>query len=369
MNKIIKWLSPVMFCIFLFALSVLLVFSPDQQYSEKEKRYLETTPDLSLKTVLDGSYQGQLEDWIADQFPARDFWVGLHAYSQLLLGKNAHQDIYLTTDGYLVNAPATQDLTDFHKTISRFNHFAESTGLPSSLIMIPSTGWLHQEDLPVGHKPYPDDTMFDDARQLSDHLAVLDYRDVLLNADASKPVSYRTDHHLTSYGNYALYSALQSAPFPENHYAVDVVPAFRGTTWSGSGYWLTPADELEIWDSGVNVTVTVSDGGEQDKVSDRMFFMEHMEEMDKYPVFLDGNHALTTIHNPNADGTLLIIKDSYAHGIAPFLAEHYENIFLLDLRYYRGKVSEFAEKNGVDELIFLYGTSTLLTDTNSAWLF
>ena len=41
----------------------------------------------------------------------------------------------------------------------------------------------------------------------------------------------------------------------------------------------------------------------------------------------------------------------------------------LDLRYYRGKVSDFTADHNVDELLFLYGTSTLLTDTNSAWLF
>ena len=44
-------------------------------------------------------------------------------------------------------------------------------------------------------------------------------------------------------------------------------------------------------------------------------------------------------------------------------------MYLLDLRYYRGNVTQLVQDYGVEELLFLYGTSTLLTDTNSAWLF
>lgn len=374
MNKVVKWLSPVMFCLFLFFIAVTLFACPDQKYSEKEKRYLEAMPTFSFESALDGTYQAQLEDWIADQFPARDFWVGLHAYSQLLLGRNALQSIYMTSDGYLVNAPATQDLSDFRKNISRFDNFAEKSGLPATLIMVPSTGSLHHESLPTGHSPYPDEQMYLDAAENARYLEVLDFRSVLEKADEVKPVAYRTDHHLTSYGNYVLYTSFRHHAgkdfLSEDQYAVEVASDFYGTTWSGSGYWLTQPDELEIWDSGIDVEVSITDDAESQIISESMFFRQHLIEMDKYPVFLDGNHALTKISNLDAEGdTLLIIKDSYAHGFAPFLAEYYQTIFLLDLRYYRGNISEFVAANGIDELLFLYGTSTLLTDTNSAWLF
>ena len=145
---------------------------------------------------------------------------------------------------------------------------------------------------------------------------------------------------------------------------------FYGTTWSGSGYFLSPPDTVELWDSGLTPTVTITDGGKDPAVSDSFFFLDHLQELDKYPVYLDGNHTLTKIENPDApDGTLLVIKDSYAHAVAPFLAEHYSTVYLLDLRFYRGSVTDFVQEQGVDELLFLYGASTLLTDTNSAWLF
>ena len=374
MDKIKKWLSPVIFCSFVFLITAVLLIMPDRAYSEREKRYLQNAPHISLSGIMDGTFQDDLEAWIADQFPGRDLWVGIHSYTNLLTGRNAQQDIYHAKDGYLISAPASNDLAIFETTLARFDSFVEKTGFPASLVMIPATGWFHEDKLPVGHKEYPDDSMFRMAEDFAAHLNVYDLRDSLRSADTTAPVSYLTDHHLTSYGNYTLYSALRSAQgksfLSTADYDIERYDGFYGTAWSGSGYWLTKPDAVELWDSGAEVSVTISDGLDEDICADSMFFLSHLEELDKYPVFLDGNHALTTITNPDAqDGTLLIIKDSYAHGFAPFMADHYKTIYLLDLRYYRGKVSEFAAEQGVDELLFLYGTSTLLTDTNSAWLF
>ena len=76
---------------------------------------------------------------------------------------------------------------------------------------------------------------------------------------------YRTDHHLTAYGAYTLYAAWREAQGrtarPAEDYTVTAYPGFCGTTWSGSGYFLTPPDTVELWDSGLTPTVTITDGG------------------------------------------------------------------------------------------------------------
>ena len=64
----------------------------------------------------------------------------------------------------------------------------------------------------------------------------------------------------------------------------------------------------------------------------------------------------------------MVIRDSYGHCLAPFLAEHYQTIYLVDLRYYRSALSEFLAEHPVDRILYLYGIDNLLTDTNSAWL-
>ena len=66
-----------------------------------------------------------------------------------------------------------------------------------------------------------------------------------------------------------------------------------------------------------------------------MFFRKHLDESDKYLTFLDGNHSLVTIKTGNPGGKLLLIKDSFAHCAAPFLAENFSEIYMIDLRYFK----------------------------------
>ena len=104
--------------------------------------------------------------------------------------------------------------------------------------------------------------------------------------------------------------------------------------------------------------------------SSSMFYKKHLTEDDKYPVFLDGNHALTRIKNSNApqDKKLLVIKDSYAHCMVPFLTDNYGEILMVDLRYYKDKVSDFIKNEGFNEALILYGLDNLAADTNVAFL-
>ena len=60
--------------------------------------------------------------------------------------------------------------------------------------------------------------------------------------------------------------------------------------------------------------------------------------------------------------------DSYAHCFSTFLASDYQNIYLVDLRYYRDNLSQFVAEHPVDRVLYLYGVDNLVSDTNSAWL-
>ena len=67
-------------------------------------------------------------------------------------------------------------------------------------------------------------------------------------------------------------------------------------------------------------------------------------------------------------GKLLVIKDSYAHAMVPFLAENYSEIVMIDLRYYKESVSDLCEQEGIDDVLVLYSISNFCTDTSLAFL-
>ena len=87
-------------------------------------------------------------------------------------------------------------------------------------------------------------------------------------------------------------------------------------------------------------------------------------------MFLSGNHARVHIQtNADSDRRLLVVKDSYAHALAPFLAEEYRTIDLIDLRYFkRQTISDWLAENPADEILFVYGLSSLTGDTALQWL-
>ena len=373
MKKLYHFLPALVFLVFLAAMAWLLLFSPVREYSENEKRYLAGRPEVSAENILSGEAQKELEKFTADQIPGRDFFVGVNAYWNLATGRNAAQDIYYCDEGYLINAPKQADEKIFTDNLTRFDQFAEKLGVPADLVMVPTTGYLMEEVLPAFHKEYQDDALYDLAGTLLENVRLVDVRDALKQGKDGGQICYRTDHHLTSYGNYLLYEAYQKANnatyLSRDAYEVTSYDGFYGTDWSGSGYWLVDPDTVEVWDAGLAPTVTLIDGGAEPKVSNDLFYLSHLENLDKYPIFLDGNHAMVTIHNPDAQGgNLLVIRDSYAHCLSTFLAADYQNIYLVDLRYYRQSVSEFVAEHPVDRVLYLYGMDNLITDTNSAWL-
>ncbi len=372
MKKFYHVLPAVVFLLFVAVMTLLLLVLPNKEYSENEKRNLAGTPEVSTEALLEGDFQNELETFAADQIPGRDFFVGVNAYWTLFTGRNAAQDIYYCDDGYLINAPETYNEQVFTDNLTRFDQFAAQAGVPADLIMVPSTGYIMEEVLPANHGAYHDDLLYDKAGELLQHTGLIDVRETLREGTDAGQVCYKTDHHLTSYGNYLLYKDFQIAHEKSYNsrdaYTATSYDGFYGTTWSGSGYWFTPADAVELWDSGIQVQVTLRDG-DQRVQSDSLFFPDHLENIDKYPVFLDGNHSLAAISNPQAEGgALLVIRDSYAHCFSTFLAEGYQTVYLVDLRYYRDSLTEFMQEHKVDRILYLYGVDNLMTDTNSAWL-
>ena len=61
---------------------------------------------------------------------------------------------------------------------------------------------------------------------------------------------------------------------------------------------------------------------------------------------------------------LIVFKDSFAHALLPFLANHYDEIAVIDLRYYNSPVSQLPEELPGADILFAYNVSWLAQDTN-----
>lgn len=61
---------------------------------------------------------------------------------------------------------------------------------------------------------------------------------------------------------------------------------------------------------------------------------------------------------------LLIIKDSYAHSFAPFVINHFEEVYMIDLRYFNMKPAEFAKSREITDILVLYQIPGFAKDGN-----
>lgn len=370
MKKAYKYLPMIVFLLFIGVMFILFFALPKSEYSSSEKRYLAKAPELSEKKLFSGDFREDAEDYIADHTAGRGFWVGLAAYYNYALGNNASKGVYNGRDGYLINDP--EEMTNLSRNVGYIEEFAQHMrsrlNVPTTVLVAPSTGYICADKLPAVHKEYHDNELFTEMSTILQAADFVDIRESLKAEYANgNQVFYRTDHHWTTRGAYTAYKSLSKAldftPNSESIYEKSTYPDFYGTTWSTSGYWLNPPDEIEVWDNPENdVEVTVVDG--EATVHRDMFYYTHLSEDDKYPVFLDGNHPYTVIKNKKASSkdTLLVVKDSFAHSLVPFLADHYAEIIMVDMRYYSMPLQPIIEKEGVDRVLFLYSVDNLATD-------
>ena len=114
-----------------------------------------------------------------------------------------------------------------------------------------------------------------------------------------------------------------------------------------------------------DLTVTIGENTYQSA-----FFPARLEEADMYTVFLDGNQAMVRIRNEanTGKGKLLVIRDSYANCIGPMLAESYEEVIMMDLRYYKLSISALCRSEGISNVLIMYSLSNFMTDSNFPFL-
>lgn len=375
----LRFAPAVLFVAFIFAMAIWFVVNPKADYSSSEKRYLQQFPETSVDTVLSGEFGEKFETYFADHFPQRNMWVGLNSYYNLGIGLNGRNGVYNSADGYLINVPVDKE-NYVRKNIRVLAEFKEKIGdVPMTVMLAPSTGYIATDKLPLIHDSYNDDTYFAETAKTLGESGVnfVDLRETFKQKYAEGvQLYYRTDHHWTTDGAYEGYvklcEKLGVQPADKDSFAKTAYGGFYGTTYSTSGYWLTKPDSITVYDNqentDKNITVKISEDG-KDSHYGSMFFYNHIDEDDKYPVFLDGNHALTEIQNKNAkNGTIVVIKDSFSHSLAPFLAENYSKVVLVDLRYYKQSVSDLIKKENPEQVVALYGIDNLATDTDIVWL-
>lgn len=192
----------------------------------------------------------------------------------------------------------------------------------------------------------------------------VDTTDVIsaLATHSSENIYYRTDHHWTSLGAYYAYCAWRGIEPNADEWTQEVLcDDFYGTTWNKVPLPSVPAEEITAWYKHINRSVSYNNGQYE---TDSIYERKYLSGSDQYAVFLNSNQAQTVIEGSGKSGKLLLIKDSYGNTFSQFPVEDYAEVHVLDLRFFKGDVAEYARENGITDALVLYGVQNFVKDTN-----
>ena len=357
-NKIITFF----FCLLLAVSALIGLLMPDRYYSEREKRTLTQKPQFTIADFTSGKFGDNLESYLSDQVPLRDGWVTMKTYMELAVGKRESGGVYLCKDQYLMDkftAYSKKQLTANVEALAELQSKLAAKGVSMNTILVPMAAQVLADKLPA-YAPAADYTAI--LQVLTD--AGVDAVNVwsTLAAHSGENIYYRTDHHWTSLGAYYAYCAWRGIEPTAGEWTQEVLcDDFYGTTWNKVPLPSVPAEEITAWYKHINRSVSYNNGQyEMDSIYER----KYLSGSDQYAVFLNSNQAQTVIEGSGKNGKLLLIKDSYGNTFSQFPVEDYAEVHVLDLRFFKGDVAEYARENGITDALVLYGVQNFVKDTN-----
>lgn len=378
MSKKYSMFITALFCLFIFGFGIAHFIVPDREFSEQENDWLAEFKPPTWETVRSGEFMEDFEEYFNDQFPLRDQWVRLKALSERTLGKTENNQVYFGAGGQTLFAHFTKiSEEELAKRVGYVNRLGENLNVPVYFSLVPDKTFVLSELLPANAPNVDDGSTIALAEALcGDHVKFIDLTWVLKDGcdtgeSGDTDVFYRTDHHWTTMGAYRGYLALMMGMGDSGgiyDYPLTLVSdQFYGTTYSASGAgWVRPDSIYAmIPEGGTRGRVTVTRYPEGAPIEGGLYYPEKLEVKDKYAYFLGGNQPLCVIRNPDAaGGKLLVIRDSYADSLAPFLAEEFQEVHLFDLRYNNMPLKQYVADNGIDQVLVLYSANNFNTDQN-----
>lgn len=364
-----------LFCILI--LMILLPALPKKDFSENENRYLSSFPQLTLSSIKDGSFMEDMETYLSDHFPMRDFWIGLRSETERTLGKAEISDVILAEDDYLIET--YRKPTGTARIITSFQRFEENLeskrpDCSVQVMLVPTAVSVYEDRLPAGAVEYHQLDTIEEILSKTTLPSVDVYNTLYAHRDDGQ-LFYRTDHHWTTLGAYYAYQEYCRAagfePQPlEDMDAMVVTDSFQGTYYSKVNLWSAAKDSITIYTNPADkLTVNYMD---TEETTDTLYNLDYVTEKDKYSLFLDNLHSLVEITNETAetDRQLLLVKDSYANSMVPFLVRHFSKIYVVDTRYYKSGPSGLTEEYPkITDVLILYNLSTMDTDTGIKGIF
>lgn len=360
------------FVVLLFVVIFLNIITPTSKTSVAENRELQQRPSISLSRLLDGKFASEYTKFLSDQFINRDGLIKIKAKFDLMTGKKEINGVYIAKNDYLMEGFKRSDDNSTLSKLSEINKFTNNnTGLKVSMMLVPNKVEIYSNLLP---KSNPNDSQKEYVnfvkKNLDSKIKIVELFDVFEKNKNNIDLYFKTDHHWTTDGAYLAYveycKALNLEPINENMLERNLASdSFKGSLYYKNGAEIGFPDELYLYlNKNEDKPVLVKYYDDLKKVPS-LYDVSKLQGRDPYEVFTGGNHTQIKIRtNIDTRRKLLVVKDSYANAMLPFLVNNFSEITVVDLRYFTGSLQDVIQNNELTDVLFLNNINTFNTDSS-----
>ena len=181
-----------------------------------------------------------------------------------------------------------------------------------------------------------------------------------LEKHKDEPIFMRTDHHWTSLGAFygaEIFSAEARVPFARiDEYEKHSQEGYVGTLYTFSGdmilkenpeefFWYVPKKQFRT------EYYNRSFGFERE--GDFFMNIENTAPVSWYMVYMSGDDHVLKITSDVGNGRkLCVIKDSYGNALIPWLTSSFDEIYVVDMRYFNLNAVQFIKQQGITDVLF-----------------
>lgn len=383
-----------LFSIVLLAVPIVTLALPKQERSENENRTLQKLPTLVDRNKLnkaenlgdviksvkwsyitereDDSYMDDVETYLSDHLAGREMWVVASNRMERLSGKQEINEVY-TADNRMIQVFKEYDEETVNNSLKAMDSFAAKfPEVPMYFMLAPTSQEIYSSLMPSYGGYLSEKSFIESCYGKMENLTTIDCLS-FLSGHRDEYIYYRTDHHWTSLGAYYAYSAaarqLGYGAYGLSSFNIETASSsFRGTLYSktlDSGVTPDSIDYYHLASNEPTVKMTVFDGREKTEY-DSLYVRDYLEVKDKYSSFTGSNSPIVTIETDVDNGkSLLLIKDSYAHSLVPFLSKHYSKITMVDMRYINVGLDYFSiNVNDYSQVLMSFNVISFAGDQN-----
>jgi len=323
---------------------------------------------IRVEEMYSGRFSQNLEDYVRSNFPFLGYLNRINVTVRYYGGNREQNGVFIGEDILIKNVgpPPPGIVEKNNEAVLEFARDLRSRDIPFYFTLIPTSSGVLRQSLPSFAEVFDQRRFIEDVySRMTGKMTTIDTF-LPLNANRERYVFYRTENSLTPYGGYYVYEALAKRLRATDNPTFSTYNInygdnfFYGDLFNLSPYQNVRPDVLVMFDYSRHAReYMVTHVNPEGVKTYHGLFPRHLEQPGSVTdIFLGGMSArIDIVTSAPFTRRLLVFGDRTALTYLPFLANHYQQITLIDLSW---ELTPFGviEIEEYDQVLMAYSVET-----------